>query len=180
MTEVLEGGRGAVEDRRRRWLEQAGDSAADRGWRGPAVRPVVEASAPARKKLQERPCSGGLIYSKEEDDLPRVSAYGPRPIKFTLCGAWSGTTRLEYRSSRRASFAFLELGYFSQLMASKPTSLTLPALGPRDIAVAFSLVCSLPFAAAGCALDRNRRQSTQNPDSSFLRGMHPALSLSLL
>jgi hypothetical protein len=60
--------------------------------------------------------------------------------------------------------------------ASKPTALTLPALGPQDIVVAFSLVCSLPFAAAGCALARNRRQSTQNPDSSFLRGMHPALS----
>jgi hypothetical protein len=38
---------------------------------------------------------------------PVVFAHGPQPINFTLCGAWSGTTRLEYRSTLFLSLSFL-------------------------------------------------------------------------
>jgi hypothetical protein len=91
-------GRGAVEDRRRWWLEQA-------GWRGGAVAPP--AAGGGGRRLDRRRRRGrrrGRNFRDEEDVDPRkkttfsvVSAHGPRPIKFTLCGAWSGTTRLEYR-----------------------------------------------------------------------------------
>jgi hypothetical protein len=92
---------GAVEDQWRWWLEQAGR-------RGGTVAPPAAGGGGRRlgRRWRRGRWRGRSFRGRRRRQskgrrrpYPVVSAHGPRLINSTMCGAWSGTTKLEYRSS---------------------------------------------------------------------------------